>query len=346
MKKSILLLALLGLTLVNINQVFAKPADDIKGPAKKLPTPNNHTFDNFLKKLRQEALRRGISANTVSKYLSQIKAPKKRPVVLLHHQAQHVLTFAEYSKRLVTRERINDGAYYLKKYQTLLEKIQQKYHVQPRFIIALWGLETDYGKNVGESQLIPSLVTLAYQHHRSDFYTNELMFALQMLDRKKVIPQQLISTWDGGMGQPSFEPSNYFAYGVDFNNDGFVNIWTNIPDSLASIANFLHKLHWDGKHTWGTEVTLTHKIPANKVGLDKYYSIDHWRKWGVHLKQNLAGSLPASLLTPNGQKGPAYLVLHNFQVLMHWNNTTFEGLCVGLLSNKIVAVKRVQEPRI
>ncbi|GAG99485.1 unnamed protein product, partial [marine sediment metagenome] len=209
----------------------------------------------------------------------------------------------------------------------------------PRFIIALWGIESNYGRYTGSFPLIRSLAILGYHHHRAKFYQRQLLDALVMLDRPKVIPEQLKSAWDGGMGQTQFEPAAYLTYGVDFDNDGLANIWTSLPDVFASIANFLHKNGWNGKENWGIPVKLPKNFPADKAGLPGKNSISYWRHLGVTQNngqplQEVSGN--TVILLPSGIKGQGYLIYPNFRKLMRWNNIIFEGLCVGILADSIV----------
>ena len=292
------------------------------------PTPTQtekeKKFEAFVATLQKAARKDGISEKTIQKYLTGLQAPREQALYDIKHQAQEELTFSQYVKNFVPQSSIRKGREYMQQYRDLLLAIQKKYQVQPQFILALWGAETEYGSDIGKAPMIQSLVTLAFQHHRSDFYRRQVMSGLKILDHQH-IPQEAFSTWDGGMGQPSFEPYIYLNYAVDFDGDGFKNIWTSIPDVFASIANFLHKNGWNGQQTWGMEVTIPNNLSTSLVGVNKKLSIAQWQSLGVRPLQ--AGNLPniqssASLLLPDGQKGRAFLVFHNFDVLLRWNNTS------------------------
>jgi len=309
----------------------AKPSENAAQQA------SNKKFETFVEDLRKEARKKGISEKTIKKYLTGLKAPRVQAIYKVHHQPQATISFKHYLRAFIPHSSVVKGRKYLKKYNKLLLQVQERFQVQPRFVIALWGFESDFGKLPGRTQIVPSLVTLAYQHHRSKFYRAQVMAALKMLDHQ-VIPQQSVGMYDGGMGQPSFEPIAYLQYGVDFDKDGFANIWTSLPDVFASIANFLHKNGWNGNQTWGMEVKIPANLPQKMVGRDKAFSIATWQAKGVRPLNG--GELPkinskASLLLPSGPKGRAFLVFHNFKVLLRWNNTTFEGISVGLLSDQI-----------
>ncbi len=301
-------------------------------------------FKDFMREIRQEAIRLGVTAKTAHRYLDSLRLPqptKKTAVVRLQqHQAQAVLTLDEYYRRLVPGYKKKIARHKLKEHRALFKKINQKFQVQPQYIIALWGLESNFGRDTGNFPLVRSLAILAYHHHRSSFYRRQLIDALFILDGKHVIPPMKKSAFDGGMGQPQFEPSAYLHYAVDFNGDGFKNIWTNTPDALASIANFLHRNGWNGQQSWGIRVTIPHGFNPKKAGRKIWKPVSHWQALGV--RQHNGKALPnvkgdTALLLPNGKKGPYYLVYPNFKVLLRWNNTTFESLATGRLADEIIA---------
>lgn len=301
------------------------------------------TFQEYIAGVKKEAISKGLSPATANKYLDNLKSPKppKKSVYIKiqKHQAQAVLSFQEYKKNFITKVTLFYGKIQYRKNLKLLKQIEKEYPVQPRFVVALWGIESGYGRHMGNFPLIRSLAILAYNRHRSDYFRQELINALTMLDRPKVIPQQLKSAWDGGMGQAQFEPSSYLYYAVDYDKDGFKNIWTSRADILASIANFLYAHGWNNKETWGIRVKLPKNFPIKDAGRSFKYTIKHWKDLGV-LKANGKPLDPikgkTAILLPEGIKGEAYLVYPNFKVLLHWNNTTFEGLSTGLLSDKFI----------
>lgn len=306
-------------------------------PTNTQRTTDEKKFQTFVDDIKKEARQKGISEKTIKKYLTGLKAPRKKPLYNLTHQAQEKLTFNQYLKNFIPHSSVVKGRKYMQQYRNLLLRVQKKYHVQPQYIVALWGTETNYGKNVGKAPMVKSLVTLAYQHHRSKFYRQQLMSALVILNHQR-IPEQAFSTWDGGMGQPSFEPYIYLNYAVDFDGDGFKNIWTSIPDVFGSIANFLKQNGWDGKQPWGIEVKIPTKLSSSLVGIHHKLSISKWQALGIRpLHGNKLPNIQskASLLLPDGKKGRAFLVFHNFDVLLRWNRSRFEGLAVGLLSDQI-----------
>lgn len=303
------------------------------------------SFLQFIQKAEQEAIALGISKKTVEKYLSDLKLlePIQKTVVIKRetHQAQAILNFQQYIKRLIPKNKIKKAREEYQRHRILLLEIYRQYNVQPRFIIALWGLESNFGEDTGHFPLIESLAMLSYRHHRSRFYRRQLIDALKILDHPAVIPPMLLSSFDGGMGQPQFEPAAYLRYAVDFDHDGFANIWTNLPDVFASIANFLHLNGWDGSQSWGIEVKIPKNFPTKLANEHIEYSIQKWNSLEV---RNLDGSKlknikgNAAILLPSGITGPAFLVYPNFKVLLRWNDTTFESLTAGVFSDKLVVI--------
>lgn len=300
------------------------------------------TFAEFVAQIRQEAKQRGVSEKTLDKYLKGV-TPLHRAIHKRNNQPQKVLTFKEYSGSFVSPQRVKDAKAALKANYPLLKKIAAKYQVQPRFVVALWGVESDFGRGMGHYPMVRSLATLAYGKHRSDFYRAELLAALKILDGKHVIPEMELSSFDGGMGQSQFEPTMYFVYAVDFNGDGFKNIWTNKPDALASIANYLLKHGWSDKIGWGQRVTVPKTFAKDEAGIKNQKTIKEWLAMGVKPSNKAKlpmGITPASVLLPDGKQGPAYIVYGNFYILMRWNHTTFEQLSVGMLTDKLLEYQR------
>lgn len=301
------------------------------------------SFQQYLGDIKKRALKAGVSQKTIDKYMSNIPPPKKpkKSIYIQNqtHEAAAVDPFKVYKEQFIPKRILPYAKKQYRRHLALLKRIEKKFHVQPRFLVALWGIESDYGRDTGDFPLIRSLAVLGYHHHRSAFYKRNLVDALIMLNRPTVIPEQLKSSWDGGMGQCQFEPGSYLTYAVDFDKDGFPNIWTKLPDVFASIANFLHKNGWNGKQTWGTQVKIPANFPVKKSGYSNKHSIEYWKKLGVTQLdgkplKDVSGKI--ALLLPDGAKGEAFLVYPNFRVLLRWNNINFEGLCVGLLSNSMI----------
>lgn len=297
-------------------------------------------FSQHVKAMRAAARQAGVSTATLNRYLSDVTPPTpthhQRYLHRQSHQAGRVLTFSQYRDRLIPASRYPEAKKNYQRYRQLVTQIGRRYGVDPTIMTAIWGIESHYGHYTGTFPLVRSLLILAYHPHRQAFYQHQLISALTMLDRPVVIPEQLKSAWDGGMGQIQFEPDTYLAFAVDESGDGFANIWTNMPDIFASLANFLHKNGWHPNEPWGRQVKLTESLKSNEIGYAHPNDVAFFQAHGVQLPNgkpipNLPGEV--RLILPSGKAGNAYLIYRNFKVLMRWNQSVFEALSIGLLAD-------------
>jgi membrane-bound lytic murein transglycosylase B len=294
-------------------------------------------FAVWLDGVRQEALTQGISPATVAAALDGV-APIERVIELDRRQIEGQITYQEYRERLLSKERIDRGRALLQEHRALLEQVAAEYGVQPRFIVALWGIETSYGTWMGSTPVIGALATLAYDGRRAAFFRSELLHALRILDEGHIKPEAMLGSWAGAMGQSQFMPSSFVRNAVDYDGDGRRDIWGSLPDVFASIANYLARAGWNDRRTWGREVGLPAELGAGIDGLEVRRSLPDWDELGVRRADGAplpAVALEASLLRPDGGQGPAYLVYDNFRVLMAWNRSTYFGLTVGQLADLI-----------
>ncbi|MEM7024814.1 MAG: lytic murein transglycosylase [Pseudomonadota bacterium] len=294
-------------------------------------------FPVWLEGVKQEALDKGISADTVSQALDGLE-PIPRVIELDRRQVEGRITYQEYRRRVLSEERVERGRALLVEHQELLDEIGAEYGVQPRFIVALWGIETSYGGWPGNTPVIGALATLAHEGRRAEFFRSELMHALSILDNGDIALDDMVGSWAGAMGQSQFMPSSYFRNAVDYDGDGRRDIWGTLPDVFASIANYLAKAGWNDQRTWGREVGLPAALGGGLDGLKVRRGLPDWHDLGVRRADGTAlpqVALDASLLRMDEGEGPAYLVYDNFRVLMAWNRSTYFGLTVGQLSDLI-----------
>jgi membrane-bound lytic murein transglycosylase B len=294
-------------------------------------------FPIWLDGVRQEALAKGISPATLAKALDGLE-PIPRVIELDRRQIEGRITYQEYRDRLLSAERIERGRQLLREHRELLERVAADYGVQPRFIVALWGIETSYGSWTGSTPVIGALATLAHDGRRADFFRSELMHALRIVDEGNVEVENMLGSWAGAMGQSQFMPSSYVRNAVDYDGDGRRDIWASLPDVFASIANYLAKAGWNDRRTWGREVGLPATIVDGVDGLEVRRSLPAWHELGVRRADGTplpVVALDASLLRTDDGVGPAYLVYDNFRVLMAWNRSTYFGLTVGQLADLI-----------
>jgi membrane-bound lytic murein transglycosylase B len=294
-------------------------------------------FNGFLAGVRAEALDKGIKSQTLDLALANV-THIDRVIELDRKQPEFTLSFNEYLGRIVTPARVEEGRRKLAENKALLTEVERRYGVQPRFVVALWGIETNFGKNTGGMSVVSSLATLAYDGRRSKYFRTELMNALTILDQGHIQPANMIGSWAGAMGQCQFMPSTFLKFAVDWDGDGKRNIWTNRSDALASAANYLSSEGWKGDQTWGRAVKLPADFPRNLLGADTRKSVKDWAALGVKGSDGKAlpaRDITASIVLAEGTKGPAFLVYDNFRTIMKWNRSTFFALAAGHLADRI-----------
>jgi len=253
-------------------------------------------------------------------------------------QPEFKKTLPEYLAGAVTPKRVTQGQRLFSENSTIFTQIVEKFQVQPRFLLALWGIETNFGRRTGKVPVIDALVTLAYDGRRSDYFRSELLVALKILDQGHIKYEQMKGSWAGAMGQVQFMPSSFLHYGVDGNGDGRIDLWNTREDYLSSAANYLVKSGWDHKYTWGREVSLPKPLTADYFGLEQQRFLSEWQKLGVRTIGNKdlpKNQITASLIQPDGPGGRAFLVYANYRVLMKWNKAHRFAIAVGSLADQI-----------
>ena len=305
------------------------------------PTPSAATqtepFSAWMDELRREALSQGISSDTLDAALTDV-APIPRVLELDRKQPEFTLTFQQYMDRVVPQGRVDIGKQKLRENRVLLEEVSRKYGVQPKYIVAFWGIETDFGRLTGGFPVVPALATLAYDGRRSAYFRKELINALTILNGKHIEPAQMTGSWAGAMGQCQFMPSSFLSYAIDFDGDGRKDIWSSKADVFASAANYLARSGWKGDQTWGRPVKLPADFDRKLVGANVQKTIGEWQKLGV--RRTDGGDLPsrdlmASIVLPEEGQKAAFLVYNNYQTILKWNRSTFFAVAVGTLAERI-----------
>ncbi len=296
-------------------------------------------FPAWLATFRTEALNSGISPQTVQTALGN---PQYLPRVieLDRKQPEGSMTFLQYREKIVSQARINEGRAMLKKHRALLDQVSARYGVQPQYIVALWGVETSYGKITGGFSIVDSLATLAYEGRRGPFFKGELLNALKIIDQGHISHSAMKGSWAGAMGQSQFMPSSFLSYAQDFNNDGRRDIWTTQEDVFASIANYLASSGWKGDERWGRLVAAPSTMDKSLMGREVKKTIAEWDALGVRLPGSMrlpaAEGMLASLVAPDDKVGsPVYMTYGNYDVIMKWNRSTYFATSVGLLADAI-----------
>lgn len=294
-------------------------------------------FSAWLSALRAEALEKGIRAEILDAALKDA-APIERVIELDRSQPEFTLTFDEYLARVVPAARIEKGREKLRENRDILTAISKRYGVQPRFLVAFWGIETDFGRLTGGFSVIRALVTLAYDGRRNVFFRKELIAALHILNEGHIAPDAMTGSWAGAMGQTQFMPTTFRQAAVDYDGDGRRDVWTSWADALASAANYLAQSGWRGDETWGRRVRLPEGFDASLVGLGVTKSVEAWQAMGVRRangadlpKAEISGSI---VLAKDG-RGPAFLVYSNYRAILTWNRSTFFAVAVGTLADRI-----------
>ena len=294
-------------------------------------------FSQWLDSLREEAVARGISEKTLDRALAGLE-PMQRVIELDRNQPESKITFWQYMKLMVTDSRIAKGRMLLHEHRDLLESVKDRYGVQPRFLVAIWGMETNFGSYLGSFPIIQAVATLAYDERRSEFFRAELLNALQILDEGHIDISEMQGSWAGAMGQVQFMPSTFISFAVDEDGDGRQDIWRSLPDVFASAANFISSYGWNDEYTWGRKVKVPGDMPQSLYGMNIERPLSEWQASGV--RRMNGDDLPkvnitASLIQPAGEKGLSYLVYQNYRAMMRWNRSHFYALAVCHLADRL-----------
>ena len=294
------------------------------------------SFEKWLNEFKAEAISKGISEKTLE-VLNNAK-PSEKTIKLDRNQPEFKLTFQKYKSKVVSDYRINKAKIEYKKNKPLLDKIEKKYGVNGRLLVALWAIESNFGNNMGKFNLFHTLASLAHDGRRSKFFRKELFNALMIIEKNMVNNTNLKSGWAGAMGQCQFMPSSFLKYGVDENNDGKIDIWSDKEDIFASMANYLSKNGWNDRYIWGRAVSgknFNEPIKYNK----KVKHLSEWSELGLH--QTNGKILPkvdikAKLLVIDKSNKNLFLVYDNFETLLKWNRSNYFALSVGILSDTLI----------
>ncbi|MGY6553431.1 MAG: lytic murein transglycosylase [Wenzhouxiangella sp.] len=280
----------------------------------------------------------GIPAPLVDGVLAQLSF-QPRVIQLDRAQPEFVHSFSAYLGSRVTTARVQHAQRLLERHRSLLDQLTQEFGVPGQVLVALWGMESDFGRYTGRMPILDSLATLACDPRRSDFFRGELFTALRLIERESLDPAALRGSWAGAMGQTQFMPSNFYAHALDFDGDGRIDLWNSPADALASGANLLKNLGWNPGQRWGREVRLPGDFAFETSGIDQpARPLAEWAALGVRRADGAAlpvAEMNARLLLPMGHAGPAFLVYDNFDVLLGWNRSASFAITVGHLADRI-----------
>ena len=324
--KSVLLASLTAIVLTTSCAMATK---------EKKITESEDGFHHWVETFSKE--NNGVSARTLQSFQSQVDFVPKA-IELDRKQPHATKTFPEYLEVVLPPARLKKAEQKLKEHASLLEEIGKKYGVQPSFIVALWGVESDFGDYTGHFNTLNSLATLAYEGRRGAFFKKELITALKIIDAGDRDMDNMFGSWAGAMGQTQFMPSSYEQFAQDYDGDGKRDIWNNPADIFASIAQYLSHYGWDDNSNWGVEVTLPKHFDNKLIETNNRKTLTQWRELGVKPSaaiDNLPDDGTAYLVQPEKGKAKTYLVYPNFRIIMKWNRSTYFATTVGIFSDYI-----------
>jgi len=312
----------------------------VPAAAASAPTPDEletrQRFARWVDDFRADARGAGIDEDTLRSAFDDVQY---RPRAVLQDRAQPEFTRSvwDYLDAAVTPRRVAQGQDRLQQLRPEADAAAARYGVAPEVIVAIWGIESDYGVNYGDVPVIDALATLGFEGRREAWARTQLLAALRILQAGDIARAQMIGSWAGAMGQTQFLPTAFLAYAVDADGDGRRDIWGSMADVMASTANFLARSGWQAGQPWGVEVRLPAGFDAGRADDSLRQGAARWAEEGV---QAMDGApLPelgdAAVLLPAGVRGPAFLVGANFRVILRYNNSTSYALAVGLLSQRL-----------
>ena len=300
------------------------------------------TFDSWLLSYKKFALKKGISQETINvafenvKFLDQvIKYDRKQPEFF-----EDTITYVNKRANFL---RVNKAKKLLKKNTNLFIDIEKKFLVEKEILLALWGIETNFGKHVGKMDIISSLATLSYDKRRRDFFSSQLLILLKLIDNKLLNPKTLYGSWAGAYGNFQFMPSTINTYAIDYDGDNKIELKLSLEDSLASAANYINKIGWKKGQPCFYKVKLTNKINKKYINssarqINYRLKVSKWKKKGVvnYNGTDLNSDLKAALILPDGKPGsPTFLIFENYEKILKWNRSLRFGISVCTLANMI-----------
>jgi lytic murein transglycosylase len=309
------------------------------------------TFDRFLSELKQQAVAAGVSQSALAESAPYLVYDQG---IVNRDRGQRVFgqIFTEFAGRMAATYRTQQGQQHIKTYAAAFARAEKEYGVPPAVIAAFWGLESDFGANMGHLHTLPSLVSLAYDCRRSEMFQNETIAALKIIDRGDLTPEEMVGSWAGELGQTQFLPTHYFNYAVDYDGDGNRNLLRSEPDVIGSTANYIaNGLKWRRGEPWLQEVrvpqTLPSGFPWEQADLTIKLPRSKWASLGVTYPDGKAlanDDMPTSLLLPMGRMGPAFLAYANFAVYTEWNNSLIYSTTAGYLAARIAGAPPMLRP--
>lgn len=302
-------------------------------------TRTSAQFPAYVEALKLKAAQLGYQQETIDFAFSEAHFIE-RVIKSDRNQPEKKITLDVYLPRIVTNGRLNQGAKLYQENQDTLEEISKKYGVPANYIVALWGLESGFGKVQGKEDVVSALATLAFEGRREELFARQLMAALEIIEEGHIPQgQRLKGSWAGAMGQTQFMPSSFLTYAADGNGDGKIDIWNTQEDAFASAANYLATEGWKSGLPWGEQVTLSVDFNQQLEGIktEQKKTVAQWKALGVQLPVNsqLNDAMPVWLIIPDDDLHRSYLVTQNFRTIMHWNSSYFFALSIVTMADGV-----------
>ena len=294
-------------------------------------------FRDCLQTIKSEAMRQGVPAGVADKAFQGL-TPDQKVIDLDGRQPEFSLTYAKYVGGTVSADRIAKGQQKMAQHRALLDALQGEYGVPPQYLMAFWGIETNYGTYMGDFRVVRSVATLACMTKRTAFFSNETVQALRILDMNHMTSDQMRGSWAGAMGNMQFMPSTFTKWAVDRDGNGKIDIWNSLPDAFASASNFLRGIGFKPGLPSSEEVVLPKGFPLDQADMTIEKPVRAWAAMGVRTAGGAAlpvSDEPASIILPAGYRGPAFILYPNFKAVMNWNRSTLYALSVGILARQI-----------
>ncbi|MDR3466273.1 MAG: lytic murein transglycosylase [Xanthobacteraceae bacterium] len=304
-------------------------------------------FPRFLEQLKQDALAAGVSQHAIAEASPGLVYDQG---IVNRDRGQRVFgqIFTEFAGRMAADYRMQQGRAMIQRHAQAFARAEKEYGVPPAVIAAFWGLESDFGANMGKLPALRSLVSLAYDCRRAQMFHDETIAALKIIDRGDLTPEEMIGSWAGELGQTQFLPGHYVTYAVDYDGDGRRDLLRSAPDVIGSTANYIATgLKWRRGEPWLQEVRVSGTVPWDQADLTIKLPRAQWAKWGVTFADGKPlpnDDLPASLLLPMGRFGPAFLAYANFSAYTEWNNSLIYSTTAGYLATRIAGAAPMHRP--
>ena len=309
-----------------------------------ITTSNSYSQDDFNKWLsnyKKYAVSQGISKKTVDQAFENTRLLKKI-ISYDRNQPEFIEKTNVYIGKRVNKQKVIYAKRLIKNNKNLLDKVEKKFKIPKNYLVALWGIETVFGKHKGKVNIISALATLSFDKRRSAYFSRELIILLKLIDKKIVNLKDLKGSWAGAHGNFQFMPSSIKNYAIDYNSDGKIDLYTSLEDSFASAANYLKKIGWD-KNPWGVRVKLSEQLKSDNFTYDarklaKQKKVKEWIKMGVIIPKDfyINSNTKARLVKPDGKISEVYMVFNNYEKLLNWNRSLRFAITIGVFADLLL----------